>query len=150
MEITAHTITALNKIKQRHPSAQNTGKRDHNQSYFDSTMSSVSVQSMSKTPREKETSVRTENIPKATPQHSGDGIIRKNSELSVMLARSLTFNIVRVEKECGKEVASNILRIVTDDNFNPNVLRNTASTVEECNEVVEDEIRTEKLLGNYF
>ena len=74
-----------------------------------------------------------------TPETS----ISRNVDLSELLARSLAFCIVRVEKECGSDIAENILKIVSDEYFDPNVLRSTASTINQCVAVMEKEIRSE-------
>ena len=111
-------------------------------------MDNVSENSMSKVPKVQKQSCNNNCTQKVNGKNRNDRTATTSSELSNLLARSLTFSIVRVEKECGAEIAANILRIVTDEHFNPTVLRNTASTLEECNTVMNEEIHFEKGGGN--
>ena len=107
-------------------------------------MDNVSQQSMSNQPGGNDTrKPKSMGTKRAKANKLGTSRSR-NRELSELLARSLAFNIVAVEKNCGSEIAENILRVVSDENFDPIVLRSTASSIKDCVSVMEKEIKSDK------
>ena len=107
-------------------------------------MDNVSEQSTSRKPRRKDAIQLKITHKKRATVETPETRISRNRDLSELLARSLAFSIVRVQKECGSDIAENILRVVSDESFDPKVLRATAPTIKECIIVMEKEMSSQK------